>query len=136
MCKDITHNKGKSVRKQNCAMCNPSLICKHGLRTCNKCGPGITEKNNQITRHKKERETFHGHTAVQLLDLTLDEQKALSTDFMYLKDKAIIESSAEEKRKVIRNVKKQVELLSCNLLTYGLRSDQSLFGAIQGSDFS
>jgi hypothetical protein len=30
---------------------------------------------------------------------------------MYLRDKAIIESSTEEKRKVMRDVKKQVELL-------------------------
>jgi hypothetical protein len=47
--------------------------------------------------------------------LTEDEQRALSRDFMYLRDKAIIESSTEEKRKVMRSVKKQVELLCCNL---------------------
>ena len=98
-------------------MCNPSLICKHGLQTCNKCDPGITEKKKQITRHKKEREIFHGYTAAQFLILTLDEQKLLSTDFMYLTDIAIIETSDEEKRKVLRKVKKQVELLSCNLPT-------------------
>ena len=65
--------------------------------------------------------------------LTEDEQRALSRDFMYLRDKAIIESSTEEKRKVMRNVKKQVELLCCKLPLSGLRSDQFLFGAIQGS---
>ena len=34
---------------------------------------------------------------------------------MYLRDKAIIESSSEEKRSVIRNVKQQVEQLCCKL---------------------
>jgi hypothetical protein len=63
--------------------------------------------------HKTQKgtETFHGHTAAEFLDLTLVEQSELPLDFMYLKDKAIIESSTEEKRKVMCNVKKQVELL-------------------------
>jgi hypothetical protein len=41
MCEDDTHNKCKSVRKNDCALCTPSRLCPHGLRTCNKCKPGI-----------------------------------------------------------------------------------------------
>jgi hypothetical protein len=36
---------------------------------------------------------------------------------MYLRDKAVIETISEKKRAVLHNVKKQVELLSCNLPT-------------------
>jgi hypothetical protein len=49
------------------------------------------------------------------MSLTLVQQKAVSLDFMYLIDKAIIETISEKKRGVIRRVKQQVELLSCNL---------------------
>jgi hypothetical protein len=78
---------------------------------------GLTNQLNQITRHRKERETFFNHTAAEFLALTEEKQSELPLDFMYLRDKAIIESSAEEKRKVMRDVKKQVELLCCNLPT-------------------
>jgi hypothetical protein len=49
--------------------------------------------------------------------LTEEKQRALSLDFMYLRDKAIIESSSEKKRSVVRRVKQEVELLllCCNL---------------------
>jgi hypothetical protein len=137
MCEDITHNKGKSVHKKNCALYTPSLMCRHGKRTCNECKPGITNQLNQITRHRKERGTFFSHTAAEFLALTEEKQSELPLDFMYLRDKAIIESSTEEKRKVMRDVKKQVPGRAVVLqITSGLRSDQCLFGAIQGRDFS
>jgi hypothetical protein len=118
MCEDETHNnKGKSVRKDDCVLCTPSRLCIHHKQTCSECNPGITDKFNQITRHKKERETFHGLTAAQFMALTPVQQEKVSTDFMYLRDKAIMETISEKKRVVIRNVKKQVELLSCDLPT-------------------
>ena len=79
-------------------MCNPNLICPHGKRTCNECKPGITDQKNLITRHRKERETFFGHTAAEFLALTAEKQSELPLDFMYLRDKAITESGSEEKR--------------------------------------
>jgi hypothetical protein len=91
------------------------LICPHGLRTCNICKPGITNYNNLITRHAKERETSYGNTAAEFLALTEEKQSELSRDFMYLRDKAVIESSSEEKRSVIRSAKQQVEQLCCKL---------------------
>jgi hypothetical protein len=77
------------------------LICPNGKRTCNECKPGITNHKNLITRHRKERETLFGHTAAEFLALTAENQSELPLDFMYLRDKAIIESSSEEKRSVI-----------------------------------
>ena len=68
--------------------------------------------------------------------LTPVQQEKVSTDFMYLRDKAIIETISEKKRVVLRNVKKQPGRAVELQLTYGLRSDQSLFGELQGSDFS
>jgi hypothetical protein len=94
-----------------------SRLCIHDKQTCNDCNPGYTEKCNQITRHKKERETSHGHTAVEFMALTPVQQEKVSTDFMYLRDKAITETISEKKCVVIRNVKKQVDLLSCDLPT-------------------
>jgi hypothetical protein len=137
MCEDETHNnKGKSVRKSNCVACTPTIICRHGKRTCNECSPGITDRKNLITRHRKERETFYGHTAAEFLALTAKKQSELSLDFMYLRDRAIIESSTEEKRKVMRKVKKHVEQLCCILPLAFVQINQCLFGAIQGTDFS
>jgi hypothetical protein len=49
------------------------------------------------------------------MSLTLVQQEAVFLDFMYLIDKAITETISEKKRSVIRRVKQQVELLSCNL---------------------
>jgi hypothetical protein len=69
----------------------------------------------QTTRHRKEKVIFHGHTAAEFMSLTLVQQKAVSLDFMYLIDKAIIETISEKKRGVIRRVKQQVEDLCCNL---------------------
>jgi hypothetical protein len=74
-----THNKGKTVRKKrDCVACTPSLICPHGLRTYNQCNPGITNRCNLVTRHKKERETFFNHTAVEYLALTEEKQSRLA----------------------------------------------------------
>jgi hypothetical protein len=70
------------------------------------------------------------------MSLTLVEQKAVSLDFMYLSDRAIIESSSEKRRSVIRRVKQEVKLLAVLQLTSCLFSDHCLFGAIQGRDFS
>jgi hypothetical protein len=92
---------------------------------------------NLITRHRKERETFYGHTAAEFLALTAEKQSELSRDFMYFRDKAITESSSVEKRGVIRHVKQQVEQLCCKLpIAYSQITGFLEFGAIQGRDFS
>jgi uncharacterized protein YhaN len=70
---------------------------------------------NLITRHRKERKTFYGKTAEEYLALTEEKQSELSLDFKDLRNNAIIESGSEEKRKVIRGVKQQVEQLCCKL---------------------
>ena len=70
------------------------------------------------------------------MSLALVQQEDVSLDFMYLRDKAVIETISEKKRGVIRNVKKQVELLCCNLPTAFVQINAFLeFGEIQGSDF-
>jgi hypothetical protein len=56
MCEDDTRNKGKAVRKEDCVVCTPSRLCTHGLRTCNQCSPGITDRKitwPQDTKRKK-----------------------------------------------------------------------------------
>jgi hypothetical protein len=70
---------------------------------------------NLITRHTKERKTFYSNTAAEYLALTEEKQRELPLDFKDLRDNAIIESGSEEKRKVIRGVKQQVEQLCCKL---------------------
>jgi hypothetical protein len=45
----------------------------------------------------------------------LIQKTAVPLDPMYLRDKAVIKSSLEEKRSVIRDVEQQVEQLCCKL---------------------
>jgi hypothetical protein len=114
MCEDDTHNKGKPVRKSDCVACTPSLICPHGSRTCNKCNPGVTDRNNLTTRNNMEKGFFYGYTAAEFLALEEKEKCDLNSKAKIdLQGRAEIESCKEGKRKLLRSAKRQVEALCC-----------------------
>jgi hypothetical protein len=121
MCKDSTHNMGKTVPKINCAVCTPSIRrrsrCTHGydLQSISaQCNPGITDRNNLTTRHKKEREIFFSHTAAEPIALEEKEQCKLTSDYKDLQGRAEIEYGKEGKRSALRSKKEQVQSLCCS----------------------
>jgi hypothetical protein len=76
--------------------------------------PGIADRNNLATRHKKEKGTFYGYTAAGLMALEEKDQCKLTSNYKDLKGRAEIESGKEGKRSPLRSAKEQVEALCCS----------------------